>query len=109
MNILKKKNEKMKKNKKISTQNLLKDLNDMNKNEEEYNFEFLNKYEKFDNETNSMFDLFNANKKNDKITLNKYNENSDNNIATDKKENNRIDKNSDLKFLNAIEDLNNLL
>ena len=109
MNILKKKNEKIKKNKGISTQNLLNDLNDMNKNEEEYNFEFLNKYEKFDNETNSMFDLFNANKKNDKKTLNKYNENSDHNVATDKKENNRNDKNSDLKFLNAIEDLNNLL
>ena len=78
----------------------------MDKNEEEYNFEFLNKYEKFDNETNSIFDLFNAPKQN-----NKKKENNDE-IQVDNKQNNKIDNNNnknDLMFLNAIEELNNLL
>ena len=66
--------KKSKKGKKVkmSTQNLINDLNNLDKNGNEYDFEFLNKYEKFDNETNSMFDLFTAPKKNkkDNITQN---------------------------------------
>lgn len=108
MNELKKMSKK-KKNKKISTQNLLNDLNNMEKSEEEYNFEFLNKYEKFDNDTNSMFDLFNVPKKNDIMNLDKNNKNMNNTMIADKNEDNRNNKNSELKFLNTIEDLNNFL
>ena len=103
----KKKSKKENKKNKMSTQNLIENLNDLDKNEEEYNFEFLNKYEKFDNETNSIFDLFNAPKQN-----NKKKENNDE-IQVDNKQNNKIDNNNnnknDLMFLNAIEELNNLL
>ena len=49
------KNKKEDKKKRMTTQNLLENLNNLDKNEEVYNFEFLNKYEKFDNETNSIF------------------------------------------------------
>ena len=108
MNELKKRSKK-KKIKKISTQNLLNDLNNMEKSEEEYNFEFLNKYEKFDNDTNSMFDLFNVPKKNDIMNLDKNNKNRNNIMIADKNEDNRNNKNSELKFLNTIEDLNNFL
>ena len=106
--LLKKKEKKSnKKDKKISTKKLINDLNNMDKNEEEYNFEFLNKYEKFDNDTNSIFDLFNAPKnKNNNIKKDDVNNKPDNN---NKIENNEINKNSDLMFLNTIEDLNNLL
>jgi hypothetical protein len=106
--LLKKKEKKSnKKDKKISTKKLINDLNNMDKNEEEYNFEFLNKYEKFDNDTNSIFDLFNApkNKKN-----NIKNDDDGNNISDNNKiEKNETNKNSDLMFLNTIEDLNNLM
>ena len=109
--------KKSKKGKKVkmSTQNLINDLNNLDKNGNEYDFEFLNKYEKFDNETNSMFDLFTAPKKN------KNNISSDNifdgnnlmmninNNNNNKKENNENEPKSDLGFLNAIEDLNKYL
>ena len=107
--------KKSKKGKKVkmSTQNLINDLNNMDKNGNEYDFEFLNKYEKFDNETNSMFDLFTAPKNNKKniITQNIFNgENSlNNNQNNNKVENNEINQKSDLGFLNAIEDLNKYL
>ena len=103
------KNKKEDKKKRMTTQNLLENLNNLDKNEEVYNFEFLNKYEKFDNETNSIFDLFNAPKQNN----NKINDKNNNvGISLDKNQNNKIDNSenkSDLMFLNAIEDLNNLL
>jgi len=114
--LLKKKDKKNqnKKTNKISTQNLINDLNNLDKNEDEYNFEFLNKYEKFDNDTNSIFDLFNAPKKN------KNNNDTSNikiageNNLEDPNQNNKIDNNeknnnSGLMFLNTIEDLNKLL
>ena len=107
------KKSKKRKKVKISTQNLINDLNDLDKNENEYDFDFLNKYEKFDNETNSMFDLFTAPKNNKKniITQNIFNgENSlNNNQNNNKVENNEINQKSDLGFLNAIEDLNKYL
>ena len=108
----KKSKKENKKNKKISTQNLINDLNDLEKNEEEYNFEFLNKYEKFDNDTNSIFDLFIAPKqKNDKQAIDKKIDDSNflDFNKNNKKENNENNKNSDLKFLNTIEDFTNLL
>ena len=101
-----------KKNKNISTQNLINDLNDLEKNGEEYNFEFLNKYEKFDNDTNSIFDLFIAPKqKNDNQAIDKRIDDSNflDFNKNDKKENNKNNKNSDLMFLNTIEDFTNLL
>ena len=107
------KKSKKRKKVKITTQNLINDLNDLDKNENEYDFDFLNKYEKFDNETNSMFDLFTAPKNNKKniITQNIFNrENSlNNNQNNNKVENNEINQKSDLGFLNAIEDLNKYL
>ena len=107
------KKSKKRKKVKISTQNLINDLNDLDKNENEYDFDFLNKYEKFDNETNSMFDLFTAPKKN-KANINGQNifegDNSlNNNQNNNKVENNEINQKSDLGFLNAIEDLNKYL
>ena len=108
--------KKSKKGKKVkmSTQNLINDLNNLDKNGNEYDFEFLNKYEKFDNETNSMFDLFTAPKKNknnissDNIfDGNNLMMNINNNNNNNKKENN--EPKSDLGFLNAIEDLNKYL
>ena len=45
------KKSKKRKKVKITTQNLINDLNDLDKNENEYDFDFLNKYEKFDNES----------------------------------------------------------
>ena len=107
------KKSKKRKKVKISTQNLINDLNDLDKNENEYDFDFLNKYEKFDNETNSMFDLFTAPKKN-KANINGQNifegDNSlNNNNKNNKVENNENNQKSDLGFLNAIEDLNKYL
>ena len=107
------KKSKKRKKVKISTQNLINDLNDLDKNENEYDFDFLNKYEKFDNETNSMFDLFTAPKKN-KTNINGQNifegDNSlNNNNKNNKVENNENNQKSDLGFLNAIEDLNKYL
>jgi len=86
----------------------------LDKNEEEYNFEFLNKYEKFDNDTNSIFDLFNAPKKNKDNSDMNNNRNAGESILGDHNQNNKIDNNeknnnSGLMFLNTIEDLNNLL
>lgn len=114
--LYKKKGKKSKKenknNKKISTKKLINDLNNLDNNEEEYNFEFLNKYEKFDNDTNSIFDLFNApkQKKNNIKTDNIIDGNNYiNNNKENKNENNETNKNTDLMFLNTIEDLNNLL
>jgi hypothetical protein len=106
--------KKSKKGKKVkmSTQNLINDLNNLDKNGNEYDFEFLNKYEKFDNETNSMFDLFTAPKKNkkDNITQNILEgDNLLNNNKNNKEENNENNIKSDLGFLNAIEDLNKYL
>ena len=103
-----KKNKKGKKVK-MSTQNLINDLNNLDKNGNECDFEFLNKYEKFDNETNSMFDLFTAPKKNKKnnITQNILEGNNLLNNNKDNKEENNTK--SDLGFLNAIEDLNKYL
>ena len=110
------KNKKSKKGKKVkmSTQNLINDLNNLDKNGNEYDFEFLNKYEKFDNETNSMFDLFTAPKKNKSILVNDniFDGNNKINISKNKKEENNNKENipqSDLGFLNAIEDLNKYL
>ena len=111
--LIKIKKSKKRKKVKISTQNLINDLNDLDKNENEYDFDFLNKYEKFDNETNSMFDLFTAPKKN-KANINGQNifegDNSlNNNNKNNKVENNENNQKSDLGFLNAIEDLNKYL
>ena len=97
---------------KMSTQNLINDLNDLDKNGNEYDFEFLNKYEKFDNETNSMFDLFTAPKKNKNNIITDSILEGDNFIDNNKE--NKMEKNenntkSDLGFLNAIEDLNKYL
>ena len=114
--LLKKKDKKNqnKKTNKISTQNLINDLNNLEKNEDEYNFEFLNKFEKFDNDTNSIFDLFNAPKKNKNNNDSNNNKNTGENNLGDPNQNNKIDNNaknnnSGLMFLNTIEDLNNLL
>ena len=105
-----KKSKKVKKVK-ISTQNLLNGLDNLDKNGNEYDFEFLNKYEKFDNETNSMFDLFTVPKNKNNIT-------HENIFEGDKKlnmsKNNEMDNNennnkAELGFLNAIEDLNKYL
>ena len=102
----KKRKKDNKKTKKISTQNLINDLNNLDKNEE-YNFEFLNKYEKFDNDTNSIFDLFNApNNKNNHNNINDKKIGDNNLLDTNK---NEKEKNTDLMFLNKIEDLNNFL
>ena len=107
--------KKSKKGKKVKmyTQNLINDLNNMDKNGNEYDFEFLNKYEKFDNETNSMFDLFTAPKKN-KNNITNDNIFDGNNLMmniskNNKKENKENNPQSDLGFLNAIEDLNKYL
>ena len=103
--------KKSKKGKKVkmSTQNLIKDLNDLDKNGNEYDFEFLNKYEKFDNETNSMFDLFTAPKNNKKNIINDNIFEGEKLPDNNKMENNDKNQKSDLGFLNAIEDLNKYL
>ena len=103
--------KKSKKGKKVkmSTQNLIKDLNDLDKNGNEYDFEFLNKYEKFDNETNSMFDLFTAPKNNKKNITNDNIFEGEKLPDNNKMENNDKNQKSDLGFLNAIEDLNKYL
>ena len=103
--------KKSKKGKKVkmSTQNLIKDLNDLDKNGNEYDFEFLNKYEKFDNETNSMFDLFTAPKNNKKNITNDNIFEGEKLPDNNKMENNDKNQKSELGFLNAIEDLNKYL
>jgi len=97
---------------KVSTQNLINDLNNLDKNGNEYDFEFLNKFDKFDNETNSMFDLFTAPKKNkNNVSIDNIEYGNDlMNISKENKNgNNENNQKSDLGFLNAIEDLNKYL
>jgi hypothetical protein len=106
--LLKNKEKKNKKEKKISTQNLLRDLNMLSNKEEEYNFEFLNKFEKFDNETDSMFNLFiNVPTNNNNKRINDSKKKDEN--KNDELNSNEKKKDNELLFLNTIENLNNFM